>query len=694
MANGNVSTYGFQFSPDSSRVLYRADQTTDEVYEIFSVPSAGGAATKLNGALVANGDVYVYGFQFSPDSSRVLYYADQTTDEVYEIFSVPSAGGAATKLNGALAANGDVFDYGLQFSPDSSRVLYYADQTTDEVYEIFSAPSAGGAATKLNGPLVANGNVSTSGLAFSPDSSRVLYRADQTTDEVYEIFSAPSAGGAATKLNGALVANGNVSFYGFQFSPDSSRVLYLADQTTDEVSEIFLVPSAGGTATKLNGALVAGGGVNGAQFSPDGSRVLYLADQDTDGAFEIYVRVIEARWNTASGDWATDANWNNGFVPDEVMQTVIDLPATVTLSGTGRQAFSLTVGGGSGTSILELQSGAALTVGNQLTVNDGGVVRGDGVIAAEVSVDVGGAVRAGAGDQLRIIGNLILVDSRLEAIGSSGSPAEVEIDGATSVEGQGLISGHDATLRFNSGLTNEGSLAFGAGVNDIFGDINNLGNIIVSGGATATFYDDVANNAALKVSKVGSTTSVAVFFGGVTGSGGSTGGGDIFIEGDLQPGNSPAVVTYQNNVAFGSGATLQIELGGTTPGANHDKVVVDGALALGGTLDVSLLAPFIPQAGHSFDILDWASLSGTFDTLSFPSLGAGLMWNASQLYTAGILSVVLAGDYNGNGTVDAADYVVLAQGHWRRADTEELQSLAGTLRPIERQRHGCVFCDG
>jgi hypothetical protein len=38
------------------------------------------------------------------------------------------------------------------------------------------------------------------------------------------------------------------------------------------------------------------------------------------------------------------------------------------------------------------------------------------------------------------------------------------------------------------------------------------------------------------------------------------------------------------------------------------------------------------------------------------------MWNASQLYVNGILSVNIAGDYNSNGIVDAADYVVWRKG--------------------------------
>jgi hypothetical protein len=112
---------------------------------------------------------------------------------------------------------------------------------------------------KLNGALVAGGGLDPNSLRFSPDSSRVLYVADQTTNDVFEVFSVRSTGGVATKLNGALVAGGNVSTPGPRFSPDSSRVLYLADQTTNDVVELFSVPSAGGTAIKLNGLLVSGG---------------------------------------------------------------------------------------------------------------------------------------------------------------------------------------------------------------------------------------------------------------------------------------------------------------------------------------------------------------------------------------------------------------------------------------------------
>ena len=95
-----------QISADSSRVVYHSDQETDDVYELYSVPIAGGPAVKLNDLLVAGG--YVYSYQISTGSSRVVYLADQESDNVYELYSVPIAGGPAVKLNGLLVAGGDV----------------------------------------------------------------------------------------------------------------------------------------------------------------------------------------------------------------------------------------------------------------------------------------------------------------------------------------------------------------------------------------------------------------------------------------------------------------------------------------------------------------------------------------------------------------------------------------------------------
>jgi len=84
-----------------------------------------------------------------------------------------------------------------------------------------------------------------------------------------------------------MVAGGDVE-PGAQFSPDSSHVLFRADRLTDDVTELFIAPSNGGSPLQLNSPLVAHGDVIRAAFTPDGSQVVYLADQEVDETFELY----------------------------------------------------------------------------------------------------------------------------------------------------------------------------------------------------------------------------------------------------------------------------------------------------------------------------------------------------------------------------------------------------------------------
>jgi hypothetical protein len=87
----------------------------------------------------------------------------------------------------------------------------------------------------------------------------------------------------------------------------------------------------------------------------------------------------------------------------------------------------------------------------------------------------------------------------------------------------------------------------------------------------------------------------------------------VVIDGDLRPGHSPGVATFDGDVAFSATARLEIELAGTTPGTEYDVVNVGGRATLGGTLHVVLLGSFIPQAGDRFRVLTYGSRAGDFD---------------------------------------------------------------------------------
>ena len=113
---------------------------------------------------------------------------------------------------------------------------------------------------------------------------------------------------------------------------------------------------------------------------------------------------------------------------------------------------------------------------------------------------------------------------------------------------------------------------------------------------------------------------------------------DVTFSGTFSPGLSPAIVPL-NNVSLGNSAVLVIEIGGLSPGSQHDQIDIGGVLALNGTLDVDLINGFNPSFGNVFNIFD-GTTSGAFNSFNFPALGGGLSWDTSTLYTLGNLVVV------------------------------------------------------
>jgi Tol biopolymer transport system component len=284
---------GYQFSPDSTRILYRADQDAYNDMEIFLANVANpGSAQQVNPQLTGGGDVASV-YRFSPDGAVIGYIADQEVDDRRELFVVPVATpGASTKLNGELTAEGDLCRF--EFSHDSTRIAYCGDQETDGVEELFLVSLASpGTSQKLNPTLVEGGNVGAS-YDFSPDDSFVVYEAEQEVADRNELYRVDlAAPGVATKLNAPIVAAG--TFYGegadqewyhgvdmFHIRPDGQHVAYSANQDSSNVWELYDVDLASpGTATKLNPAM-AGEGLWDFRYSADGARIVYMAAQHNE----------------------------------------------------------------------------------------------------------------------------------------------------------------------------------------------------------------------------------------------------------------------------------------------------------------------------------------------------------------------------------------------------------------------------
>ncbi len=152
--------------------------------------------------------------------------------------------------------------------------------------------------------------------------------------------------------------------------------------------------------------------------------------------------------------------------------------------------------------------------------------------------------------------------------------------------------------------------------------------------------------------------------------------GNVQNAGVVSPGSSPGALQINGNYTQTATGDLIIGLASDT---NYDQLLVTGTATLGGTLSVNVAAEFVPSIGQSLIILTADDVDGTFDMEVFPAvpnLSFDVIYNAQSVVLT-VLSA-LPGDYNWNGTVDAADYTV-----WR-------DNLGGTSLPNESASLGTV----
>lgn len=299
------------------RVVYRADQDTRGVFELYTAPLDGSQpAAKLSSPLPPSGDVTA--FVVAPNGAHVLFLADAVTDFVFALFRAPSDGSApavqlAPSVEGLPA-----------FTPDGTRVLY-SPQGTNQLWVV---PFAGGNARRI-----ASTNL-LDGFAISPDGTRVvlgdragsivrLYSAliDQTSPRIAlspqlhdiplrisadgsrvvytgsstfrneELYSVPIDGSLAPAILSPPLT-GFQSVQEFELAPDGTRVVYVADHERDGVNELYSVPADDSAPpVKLSGSMPDSGDVSGSPpfvITPDGCEVVFRADVRQDGAFRLY----------------------------------------------------------------------------------------------------------------------------------------------------------------------------------------------------------------------------------------------------------------------------------------------------------------------------------------------------------------------------------------------------------------------
>jgi Tol biopolymer transport system component len=260
---GRVDQFSVTFTPDSSQVVFLARDQVGYENELFSVPLDGsGAPTKLSLDQFVRSEPMV-----SSDGTKVAYRAGSI--DFQQLYVAPiDASAPPLELNDALASNRSVTHATL--SKDGSRVLYRVDQTSDDVFELYSVPlDASSSPVKLSGTIPATADV----IDVRAAAGRAIYQCDQAVDGRFELYSAPDDGsGAPVKLNHALTASGTIQ--NWLLTPDGTRVVYRSRTSSSTKSNLYVVPSDGSTPPVLMSAHVSGD-VGGFKISADSTHLAY-----------------------------------------------------------------------------------------------------------------------------------------------------------------------------------------------------------------------------------------------------------------------------------------------------------------------------------------------------------------------------------------------------------------------------------
>jgi T5SS/PEP-CTERM-associated repeat protein len=474
-------------------------------------------------------------------------------------------------------------------------------------------------------------------------------------------FSQPGVGSGEVLVSGAgstLTSefNTHIGYLG-----TGTLTIENGGNVTDANGFIALFSSSTGTAT-VTGAGSTWTNTDSMNIGSSGDGTLIIADggavTNTDGHVgsspsaigSVSVRGAGSAWNM-TGDLYLGAQGSGNLTIKDGGSVSSNSGNIASAGGTPFGTASVTVTGASST----WNNTTDLRVGNNgngtLNIRNGAAVSNSDAYIATTPGSTGAATVEGAGAKWNITGRLSVAgDASTSTSGGSGTlninpGATVKVTQDTTVFSNGIV-------RLQGGTLDSSSIGFqGAG-----------GQFQFTSG----------------------TLHVGLFNGNLLNQGGK-----------LAPGHSAGLTTVVGNYTQQTAGDLDIEIGG--PSAfDNDIVNVLGSASLSGELQLALINGFVPGAGQTFSIMQAANLRGAFsnaangqrlatydDRGSFRvSYGVGSTFNPNQIVLSNFLANPLPGDFNDDGSVDAADFIM-----WRKLDLgpaayNTWRTYFGTTLPI------------
>ena len=389
--------------------------------------------------------------------------------------------------------------------------------------------------------------------------------------------------------------------------------------------------AAGNLTVNQNGLVAITGGI----FNSNGNLTLTGGQltRDATGVFALDASRILLLQAGADANFTGTYNFNTD--------------ANMVVTGAG-STFSATTLGLNNSSAISVEAGGALSVptvaiGNVAATTGAITVTGSGSsLTATTSLSVGqnggtGTLTFSNGSSGSI--GFIFVDNS----GFAGTNGTLNIQSGATVTTNNLSLGNGSQVNTGQLTITGASSALTVNNNSAIGAATNTsGMLTVESGGTLT----LGNLTTVNVTGTLNINNGAV----LTGTSDFAGLGPINIAGAYLPGaasgaNQTTEVSFAQNMIFQPTTMVTMEIGGLTPGTQHDRLVFNGSgnphITWNGTLNVMLINGFVPQSGQSFDLFNFDIVrdSGTFATVNLPSLPVGLFWRTNALYSTGQVHV-------------------------------------------------------
>jgi Tol biopolymer transport system component len=259
-ANDGAVFRNLSFSPDGTTLAYQTDSAFFNSFQQYVASVAGGNSKAVSPAPPASG-LNVDGAVWAPDSQHLVYHGDVATDELKGIWTVDVTDAVPVPVEivpaGMLSVgHGPTYLGAMRFDA-AGKVYFLSDHVTDFLFQLFRADIDGQNLEQVPGSGLLDANsaeVSVGNPRLSPDGTHVAFAAatdaSHQLSQVYVLdVTTPSTASVVSNVlttpTGSYRGVPTSQSAAIQWSPDGTKLAVIADWTSDDDLDVYVLPTSG-----------------------------------------------------------------------------------------------------------------------------------------------------------------------------------------------------------------------------------------------------------------------------------------------------------------------------------------------------------------------------------------------------------------------------------------------------------------